>query len=97
MDLEALCVGLSRQDQPLARNTQVIKHGKAFVIVLGILQNPQSNLLDVAEAGCLTRLLASPGKDREENCASMAIMAITTSSSIRVKPVRLISFTLLGL
>jgi len=68
MDLEALCVGLSRQDQPLARNTQVIKHGKAFVIVLGILQNPQSNLLDVAEAGCLPGLLPGLGKDREENC-----------------------------
>ena len=67
MDLEALCVGLSRQDQPLARNTQVIKHGKAFVIVLGILQNPQGDLLDVAEAGYLPGLFSGPGKDREED------------------------------
>jgi len=40
---------------------------EGFIIVLGIGQCSQHELLQVAQTRCLPRLLACLGKDREEN------------------------------
>ena len=50
------------------RRVPVVHTWYHLVIVLSVLQRRQGDLLYIGQAARLTRLLASLGKDREENC-----------------------------
>ena len=67
---------------------KVVDYAEGLVVVLNVLQNPQADLLLVADAGGLAGLFAGLAKTGNRMAARIAIMAITTSSSISVKPLR---------
>jgi hypothetical protein len=60
--------------------------GERLIVVLDVHRHAETELFDVGETGDRAGLLSGLGEDGEEDAARMAMIAMTTSSSISVKP-----------